>query len=92
MVCPEHCIGRQRRDDPLNVAGNEGAASSSVLPMLRRHEEASPDARYVGAVDVPIRRLDAIWDEVVAPGRTSFIKVDVQGFEGSVLDGSDQVP
>lgn len=31
----------------INVAGNEGA-SSSVLPMLKRHQDAFPPANYVG--------------------------------------------
>lgn len=72
----------------LNVAGNSGAASSSVLPMLPRHEQAAPEARYVDRIEVPVRRLDGIWDELVPPSATTFIKLDVQGFEGAVLDGA----
>ncbi|MGH2499992.1 MAG: FkbM family methyltransferase, partial [Candidatus Limnocylindria bacterium] len=71
----------------LNVAGNEGA-SSSILPMLPRHVEAAPEAIYVDAIEVPIRRLDTIWDHIVPPARAPFLKLDVQGFEGVVLDGA----
>lgn len=70
----------------INVAGNKGA-SSSVLPMLQRHRDASPQSDYVDVIEGPMRRLDSIWSEVVPPGSTPFLKLDVQGFEGAVLDG-----
>jgi FkbM family methyltransferase len=74
----------------LNIAGNEAAASSSILPMLPRHENAAPDVKYVGAIEVPMCRLDSLWDEVVPTDAVPFIKVDVQGFEGGVLDGATE--
>ena len=72
----------------LNVAGNVAAASSSVLPMLDRHRRAQPDAAYVDVIDVPMRRLDSIWEGLVPAGAVAFIKVDVQGFEAGVLQGA----
>lgn len=81
-------LGAEDGTVSLNVAGNKGAASSSILPMLHRHEEAAPDARYVGAIVVPVRRLDTMWRELVPPGTNPFIKVDVQGFEAAVLNGA----
>jgi FkbM family methyltransferase len=75
----------------MNVAGNDGAASSSVLPMLRRHEIAMPEASYIGSVEVAMKRLDDIWDDVVPRGVSPFLKMDVQGYEGAVLDGASRV-
>jgi FkbM family methyltransferase len=72
----------------INVAGNEAAASSSVLSMLPRHEAAAPGASYIRSVEVPMKRLDAIWNEVVPADAVPFLKIDVQGFEGAVLDGA----
>jgi FkbM family methyltransferase len=72
----------------LNVAGNVAAASSSVLPMLERHRQAQPDAAYVGVLEVPMRRLDSIWEGLVPDDAVPFIKVDVQGFEAAVLEGA----
>lgn len=74
----------------LNVAGNVAAASSSVLPMLPRHLRAQPDAAYARTVEVPMRRLDSIWEELVPPDAVSFIKLDVQGFEAAVLEGAEE--
>lgn len=63
----------------INVAGNEGA-SSSVLPMLKRHQDAFPPANYVGAQRVPIHRLDSVAADVLRPNDIAFLKIDVQGF------------
>lgn len=70
----------------LNVAGNDGA-SSSMLEMRERHLEAAPASRYVSRVEVPVRCLDSVWDEVAAGATRPFLKLDVQGFEAKVLDG-----
>jgi FkbM family methyltransferase len=71
----------------INVAGNAGE-SSSVLPMLRRHQDAYPPANYVGTEDAPIRRLDSVAPEVLRTTDMTFLKIDVQGFEKQVLAGS----
>ena len=85
----EVALGAENGSAMLNVADNDGA-SSSLLPMLRRHELAAPSSRYVGAVDVQVRRLTTIWDEVVGSALKPFMKLDVQGFEGRVLDGASE--
>lgn len=74
----------------MNVAGNS-AASSSLLPMLDRHLIAAPRSAYVGSETVPVRRLDDLWQEYARPEDTMFLKVDVQGFEGQVLEGATNV-
>lgn len=70
----------------INVAGNEGA-SSSVLPMLKRHEDAFPPANYVGSEQVSIHRLDSVASEVLQPNDVAYLKIDVQGFERQVIEG-----
>jgi FkbM family methyltransferase len=72
----------------INVAGNSGE-SSSVLPMLKTHQEAFPPANYVGAEEVPIYRLDSIAEEILGPTDVAFLKIDVQGFEKQVLTGGN---
>lgn len=81
-------LGPQDGTASLNIASNEAAASSSVLPLLPRHKAAAPDVKYVGIAEIPMRRLDTIWDEIVPADVVPFLKVDVQGFEGQVLDGA----
>ncbi|MGD1253682.1 FkbM family methyltransferase [Mycobacterium seoulense] len=71
----------------MNVAANAGE-SSSVLPMLKTHQDAFPWANYVGTEEVPIYRLDSIASEILQPADITFVKVDVQGFEKQVLAGA----
>jgi FkbM family methyltransferase len=72
----------------MHVAANDGA-SSSVLPMKDRHVEAAPGARYVGLERVHQDRLDDFLAEHRLPAGPAFLKLDVQGYEGSVLAGSE---
>jgi FkbM family methyltransferase len=70
----------------INVSGNEGA-SSSLLPMHDRCTAVSPATAYVRREEVEVRRLDALWPQLVRPGERVFVKLDVQGFEREVLEG-----
>ena len=72
----------------MNVAGNAGQ-SSSVLPMLKSHQDAFPLANYIGTEEVPIYRIDSVAPEIVHPTDVTFLKIDVQGFEKQVLAGSE---
>lgn len=72
----------------INVAGN--SESSSLLEMLPRHLEAAPDSGFVGTEDIEIKTLDAVFDELCAPGQQVYLKVDTQGFEARVLRGADR--
>ena len=83
----EIALGDRDRTAGLNVAANAGT-SSSVLPMRERHLRAAPESRYLDTIDVPMRRLATIWAEIVPPACAPFLKLDVQGFEGAVLDGA----
>jgi FkbM family methyltransferase len=70
----------------MNVAGNAGQ-SSSLLPMLKTHEDVLPHAGFIGTEDVTIRRLDSVAPEVLGPNDVGFLKLDVQGFEEQVIAG-----
>jgi FkbM family methyltransferase len=84
--CRQCALGDVDGTISMNVAGNAGA-SSSILPMLKNHQDAFPQANYVGTEDVEIRRLDAVAPEVLRQGDAVFLKIDVQGFEKHVIAG-----
>jgi FkbM family methyltransferase len=86
--CRRHALGDSDGAISVNVAGNAGE-SSSVLPMLKSHQDAFPPANYVGTEEVPIRRLDSVASEILRPNDVVFLKVDVQGFEKQVLAGGN---
>jgi FkbM family methyltransferase len=81
-------LGAERRKVMVNIAGN--SESSSLLPMLERHVSALPISKYLGAEETELVRLDDAVDEYLDGGKgTSLaLKMDVQGFEGEVLDGA----
>ncbi|MCV7196606.1 FkbM family methyltransferase [Mycobacterium angelicum] len=85
--CRRNALGDIDGTVSINVAGNAGE-SSSVLPMLKSHQDAFPPANYVGTEEVPIRRLDSVAAEVLRPADVAFLKIDVQGFEKQVLAGA----
>jgi len=75
----------------VNVSGNAGL-SSSVLPMLSSHTKVAPNSRYVGSEIVRQERLDELLPRLgVAPENRTFLKIDVQGYEGAVLDGASRL-
>ncbi|PNG23217.1 FkbM family methyltransferase [Streptomyces cahuitamycinicus] len=86
IVLP-YALGDESGAATVNVAANAGA-SSSLLPMLDRHADAAPHARYIGTETVPLRRLDELWFEITKPGERVFLKLDVQGYEAHVLRGA----
>ncbi|WP_082680715.1 FkbM family methyltransferase [Mycolicibacterium novocastrense] len=85
--CHRCALGDEDGSVIVNVAGNAGE-SSSVLPMLKRHQDAYPPANYVATEEVQIRRLDALASEILQPDDSVFLKIDVQGFEKQVLAGA----
>jgi FkbM family methyltransferase len=83
-----HCaLGDSDGTISINVAGNAGE-SSSVLPMLKSHQDAFPPANYVGTEEVPIQRLDTLAPDILRPNDVVYLKIDVQGFEKQVLAGA----
>lgn len=83
-----HAIGDATGEVTINVSGNAGM-SSSVLPMLDTHLTVAPDSRYVATETVRQVRLDSLLPQLgVGAGHRTFLKIDVQGYEGAVLEGA----
>lgn len=70
----------------INIAGN--SVSSSALPMLQRHSDASPHSVYVTTETAPVDRLDKLLADRLTTYRRPYLKIDTQGFESHVLDGA----
>jgi FkbM family methyltransferase len=84
--CRKCALGDVDGSISVNIAGNAGQ-SSSVLPMLKSHQDAYPPANYIGTEVTRIYRLDSVAPEILRPTDVAFLKIDVQGFEKQVLDG-----
>jgi FkbM family methyltransferase len=79
-------VGAQTGVAQLQVAGN--ADSSSLLPMLDRHTDAAPHTATVGSIEVEVTTVDELLDDVAQAGDRVLLKLDVQGAESDVLDGT----
>lgn len=85
-VPPAVALGAGDGEVEINVSGN--SVSSSILDMLHSHASAAPESRYVARERVPLRRLDSIARDLVAPDARPFLKIDAQGYEAQVLEGA----
>jgi FkbM family methyltransferase len=70
-------IGEVDDEMTINVAAN-GAASSSMLPMLPLHEKYAPHARYIATEKVPVKALNTALDGLLEPGDRVLLKIDTQ--------------
>lgn len=86
QVAPRMAIGSSNGEIEINIAGN--STSSSILPMQALHESAAPQSRYVGTASVPLIRLDEVTHPFIKQGNRLLLKIDTQGYEMPVLEGS----
>jgi FkbM family methyltransferase len=82
-------LGAQDGQATINVASN--VDSSSLLPMDERHVRLAPESAYRGEEQITIRRLDSVWSDVVHDGDRAWLKLDVQGYELTALEGAGSV-
>jgi FkbM family methyltransferase len=67
---------------------SKNSYSSSILDILPAHVESEPDSAYIADVTITVKKLDSIIDEYCPAGQNLFMKIDTQGFEKKVLEGS----
>jgi FkbM family methyltransferase len=81
-------LGEQDGSAIINVAGN--SVSSSILEMSAAHLAAAPSSAYVDSLTTDVARLDTLAGDVLGKAERVFLKIDVQGYELSVLRGAQQ--
>jgi FkbM family methyltransferase len=85
-VAPRCALGDDEGEVEINIAAN--SVSSSLLPMHDHHSAAVPQSRFVGVERIRTVRLDAIAGEYAPPAAPLFVKIDTQGYEAHVLEGT----
>jgi FkbM family methyltransferase len=83
-TCHHIALGASDGEARINVASN--LASSSLLEMGAAHRVGAPSVSITGVETVRVARLD----DVLADDRPCLLKLDVQGYEGRVLDGAGE--
>lgn len=79
-------MGAEAGQIEINVAGN--SVSSSVLPMLDKHEKSAPQSKYTHTEIVPLITLDEVFNRYCDQNDNVFLKIDTQGYEWAVLKGA----
>jgi len=79
-------LGEKEGFSLINVAGN--SQSSSLLTMLGRHEESCPESKCYTQEKIRVERLASHWKQHCENDESIWLKIDVQGFELSVLKGA----
>ena len=89
-IAPRGAIGAEDGEITINLSKN--SVSSSVLPILDSLIEYAPETEYFGKETVPLFKLDTITKPYSIESFSSILlKIDVQGFEKSVIQGSLEI-
>ncbi len=83
-----HALGHKDGRSVINISNN--SFSSSILEMLPTHENSAPTSKYVAKEEIEIKKLDSVFDSVCPKGSNVMLKIDTQGYEKNVLDGSTE--
>jgi len=63
--------------------------SSSILPLSENHKKSFPDAEVSHEIEVEVNTLDDVLRDVTMASPV-LLKIDVQGYESQVLNGSQK--
>ncbi len=81
-------VGDEESTARFFVSESNPGASSLVSERISGQQEGHHQSLYEKSVDVPVRRLDALLEELPDHGAgIQLIKIDVEGFEGAVVRG-----
>lgn len=81
-------IGNFVGETPLNVSRN--SYSSSILDVLPVHLESAPESIPSYKINVPIQTIDSLIDKYYTDNCHLYVKIDTQGYEKQVFEGSIQ--
>lgn len=70
----------------INISKN--SVSSSLLDSLPQLTESAPDAVFVGKEKIEVKKLDSLYSSLGLNQERVFLKIDTQGYEEKVIDGS----
>jgi FkbM family methyltransferase len=82
-----HNVALGPEDGEILLHLSRSSLGSSVFRPTDYHMRTWPDDIETGAERVPMRSLGSMWHELGCVGRRIYLKLDVEGFELSVLKG-----
>lgn len=81
-----YALGTENSKSIINIAGN--SVSSSILDMEDSHINSAPDSKYIGQQEIEIKVLNEVFLSYYKQGNKVMLKIDTQGYEKQVLEGS----
>lgn len=81
-------LGDKNEIKTINIAKN--LASSSFFSRTTYFEEIATQTEYISEEKVEIKVLDDIFDTICTPNDVVFLKLDTQGYEKNILNGSKE--
>lgn len=88
-IAPRMAIGAEDGHVEINLSQNNDM--SSILNIEKATLKALPKGKYVGKEKVAVKTLDTIFDQFATKSDKVFVKVDTQGFELPVIQGSQEM-
>ena len=82
-------LGTTEETRLINIAGN--SYSSSFLELNDEHIISAPDSKYIGQLEIEVKRLDKVFYDFTDIGSHIMVKIDTQGFEKNVLEGANGI-
>jgi len=83
-----NALGNECKKAIINISKN--SESSSIQDMLKSHQDAAPDSKYIGKEEVTVITFDSIFKEIFNENDKIFLKIDAQGFEKNIIDGAKE--
>lgn len=88
-TCVNAALGMSVHEGEMCISGHK--TSSSFLPITETHLHAMPMSGMVGKENVKVLALDSLLGDKIVSSDRIYLKIDVQGYERFVLQGSIQV-
>ena len=88
-VAPLMAIGEKDGFVQFNVS--ENSVSSSILEANDYVLDFDPEIKYIKTESVTLRSINSLYAEYSSGFNNIFLKLDVQGYEASVLEGAAEV-
>lgn len=76
------------RDGKTDINISKNSVSSSILDSLPELTESAPEASFLKKEEIDIKKLDSIFDSLNLKNKNIYMKIDTQGYESQVLEGS----
>lgn len=86
-----HQLGLAERDGTGTLRKYRNSQANSLLPVREILDPANSDWEFGGTEPIQLARLDTVWPDLVAPAARAYLKVDVEGYELGVLEGTEEV-